>query len=43
MSILANAKYYMNYLYFYRGDTKIREYFTSDEYNRAIKELEEEG
>lgn len=43
MSILANVKYYINYLYFYRRDTKIREYFTSDEYNRAIKELAEEG
>ena len=43
MQILANAKYYLNYLYFNRGDTKIREYFSSNEYNNAIKELSEEG
>jgi hypothetical protein len=43
MSILANVKYYLNYLYFNREDTKIRDYFTSNEYYRAIKELAEEG
>ena len=43
MKIFANIKYYLNYFYFNRGDTKIREYFSSNEYNNAIKELTEEG
>ena len=43
MSILANVKYYLKYLYFNRGNTKIRDYFTLNEYYRAIKELAEEG
>ena len=43
MKIFSNIKYYLNYFYFNRGDTKIREYFSSNEYNNAIKELTEEG
>ena len=43
MKILANAKYYLNYLYFNRGDSIIRDYFSSNQYNNAIKELAEEG
>ena len=43
MKILTNARYYLNYLYFNRGDAKIRAYFSTDEYNKAVKELAEEG
>ena len=43
MKIFSAIKYYLNYFYFNRGDTKIREYFSSNEYNNAIKELTEEG
>ena len=43
MKILTNARYYLNYLYFNRGDVKIRSYFSTDEYNKAVKELAEEG
>ena len=43
MSILSNVKYYLNYLNFARGDTEIKNYFTSNETNKAIKVLIEEG
>ena len=43
MSILSNVKYYLNYLNFAREDTEIKNYFTSNETNKAIKELIEEG
>ena len=43
MNILSNMKYYLNYLNFNRGDNQIKEYFSSNEFNNAIKELTEEG
>ena len=43
MSIWSNIKYYLNYLNFNRGDNLIKDYFSSDEYYNAIKELTEEG
>ena len=43
MSIFSNIKYYVNYFYFNRGETEIRNYFSSNETNQAIKELSEEG
>ena len=41
--MFSNIKYYLNYLYFNRGDSEIRNYFSSNETNQAIKELIEEG
>ena len=43
MSIFSNAKYYFNYFNFTRGDNQIKNYFSSNETNKAIKELIEEG
>ena len=43
MNFLSKASYYLKYLYFNRGDTAIIEYFSSNEFNLAIKELTEEG
>ena len=43
MSIFSNIKYYVNYFYFNRGETEIKNYFSSNEINQAIKELIEEG
>ena len=43
MSFLSKASYYLKYLYFNRGDKAIIEYFSSNEFNLAIKELTQEG
>ena len=43
MSIFSNVKYYFNYFNFTRGDYQIKNYFSSNETNKAIKELIEEG
>ena len=43
MSIFSNVKYYFNYFNFTRGDNQIKNYFSSNETNKAIKELIEEG
>ena len=43
MKVWSNVKYYLNYLDFYRGAEKIRNYFSSNENYKAIKELTEEG
>lgn len=43
MKIWTHVSYYLKYLNFTRGDSKIAAFFQDDEYNRAIKELIEEG
>ena len=43
MSLFSKMNYYLNYLNFYRGDNQIKSYFSSNPYNKAIKELTEEG
>ena len=43
MSFLSKASYYLKYLYFNRGDRAIIEYFSSNEFNLAIKDLAQEG
>ena len=43
MSFLSKASYYLKYLYFNRGDKAIIEYFSSNEFNLAIKDLAQEG
>ena len=43
MNFLSKASYYLKYLYFNRGDRAIIEYFSSNEFNLAIKDLAQEG
>ena len=43
MNFLSAASYYLQYFYFNRGDSKILQYFSSNEFNAAIKELTQEG
>ena len=43
MNFLSKMKYYLNYFNFYRGDEQIKNYFSSNQYYNAVKELTEEG
>ena len=43
MNFLSKMKYYLNYFNFYRGDEQIKNYFSSNQYYKAVKELTEEG
>ena len=43
MNFLSTANYYLKYLFFNRGDKTINEYFSSNEFNLAIKDLTQEG
>ena len=43
MNFFSKASYYLKYLYFNRGDRAIIEYFSSNEFNLAIKDLAQEG
>jgi len=43
MNIFSNIKYYLNYCDLSRGDNEIKNYFSSKETYKAIKELIEEG
>jgi len=43
MNFFSGVSYYFQYFNFNRGDRNIREYFEANTYNKAIKELTEEG
>ena len=43
MYLYSLASYYLQYLNFNRGESKINEYFSSNEFNKAIKDLTQEG
>lgn len=43
MRLFNNAAYYLKYFSFFRGDKSIKEYFSSDDFKEAIKDLASEG
>lgn len=43
MRLFNNTAYYLKYFSFFRGDKSIKEYFSSDDFKEAIKDLASEG